>query len=95
MDMNINGVHALFRESNEMKMVRIQFNEKGENCNIFALEPDMVSSRLMFRQNMSINLGNEPSISEIFNSLEVDDILRMNASTFDLADMWRLARIIL
>jgi hypothetical protein len=42
-----------------------------------------------------VNLGNEPSISEIFNSLEVDDILRMNASTFDLADMWRLARIIL
>jgi hypothetical protein len=40
-------------------------------------------------------LGNEPSISEIFNSLEVDDILRMNASTFDLADMGVLARIIL
>jgi hypothetical protein len=37
--------------------------------------------------SLEFKLGNEPSISEIFNSLEVDDILRMNASTFDLADM--------
>jgi hypothetical protein len=28
-------------------------------------------------QSAEFKLGNEPSISEIFNSLEVDDILRM------------------